>query len=858
MSDAIKKRIVAGIIAHVDSGKTTLSESLLFTAGEIRKMGRVDHKDAFLDTNEIERDRGITIFAKQAQITVGDTEITLLDTPGHVDFSAETERTLRVLDYAILVINGGDGVQSHTETLWNLLRHYNIPTFIFVNKMDLPETDKGVLLEDIKKRLDEGAVDFGLRNYSEDEFYENIAMCDSDLLDIFFEDGFIEDDVIRDEIAARKVFPVFFGSALKNEGVAELLGGFEEFTSLKHYPKDFAGKVFKVSEDEKGQRLTHIKITGGSLKVKTTPLIGGREQKINDIRVYSGVKYKSIPEALPGSVVAVPGLLETFAGQGLGTEMNSEELVSEPIFTYAVKLPAGVDVTPALAIFRKLEEEESQFNVSWNEHLQKINVQVMGEIQLEVLKRILKDRFDMEVEFENGSIIYRETIDNTVEGVGHYEPLRHYAEVHLLLEPLPRGSGIVLNTRVNEEVLEKNWQRLVHTHLVEKTHIGVLTGSPITDIKITLVSGKAHLKHTEGGDFRQATYRAVRHGLMNAVNVLLEPWYKFKLEVPTDATGRALTDLQQMGAKVNPLVVLEDETIITGSVPVSQMRDYYKSVVSYTHGKGRLNLTPGGYDRCLNAEEVVDQIGYIPDADLDNSPDSVFCSHGAGYVVKWYDVYKHMHLPLRNQKKEEFESLPVYVPRTYSSASDEELLAIFEKTYGKIKETKLHNQMRTPRGREAGDIEAANYRGKEIRTKGPKYLLVDGYNIIFAWEDLKKVSEENLDLARTLLINRLANYKAMKDEEVIIVFDAYKIAGQIREIEKINGISVVYTKEAETADQFIEKTSREMSKHNQVRVATNDNLERLIILGHGASRISAEDFLNEVKAVEAEIKEYID
>ncbi|MBQ3122717.1 MAG: GTP-binding protein, partial [Firmicutes bacterium] len=491
MSDAIKKRIVAGIIAHVDSGKTTLSESLLFTAGEIRKMGRVDHKDAFLDTNEIERDRGITIFAKQAQITVGDTEITLLDTPGHVDFSAETERTLRVLDYAILVINGGDGVQSHTETLWNLLRHYNIPTFIFVNKMDLPETDKGVLLEDIKKRLDEGAVDFGLRNISEDEFYENIAMCDSDLLDIFFEDGFIEDDVIRDEIAARKVFPVFFGSALKNEGVAELLGGFEEFTSLKHYPKDFAGKVFKISEDEKGQRLTHIKITGGSLKVKTTPLIGGREQKINDIRVYSGVKYKSIPEALPGSVVAVPGLLETFAGQGLGTEMNSEELVSEPIFTYAVKLPAGVDVTPALAIFRKLEEEESQFNVSWNEHLQKINVQVMGEIQLEVLKRILKDRFDMEVEFENGSIIYRETIDNTVEGVGHYEPLRHYAEVHLLLEPLPRGSGIVLNTRVNEEVLEKNWQRLVHTHLVEKTHIGVLTGSPITDIKITLVSGKA-------------------------------------------------------------------------------------------------------------------------------------------------------------------------------------------------------------------------------------------------------------------------------------------------------------------------------------------------------------------------------
>lgn len=858
MSNDVKKRITAGIIAHVDSGKTTLSESLFFTAGEIRKMGRVDHRDAFLDTNEIERDRGITIFAKQAIINVGNTEITLLDTPGHVDFSAETERTLRVLDYAVLVINGGDGVQSHTETLWNLLKHYEIPTFIFVNKMDLPNTDRVSLLNDIRSRLDEHAVDFGMRDTmaAREAFYESIAMCSSRLLDMFIESSSLTDDIIREEIAARNVFPVYFGSALKNDGVREFLSDFDKFTLAPKYPKELSGKIFKISEDEKGQRLTHIKITGGSLKVKTTPVIAGREQKINDIRVYSGVKFRSIDEALPGSVVAVPGLTDTFAGQGIGNEMNSEELVSEPIFTYAVRLLGGIDTAPALAVFRKLEEEETQFHVTWNEHQQKINVQVMGEIQLEVLKRILKDRFDMEVEFEDGSIIYRETIDAPVEGVGHYEPLRHYAEVHLLLEPGKRGSGVVVETKVSEDILDKNWQRLIRTHILEKTHLGVLTGSPITDIKITLVNGKAHLKHTEGGDFRQATYRAVRHGLMNAVNVLLEPWYNFKLEVPTDAAGRALTDLQRMGAKINPLNVLEGYTVITGNVPVSQIRDYYKSVVSYTHGKGRLSLTPGGYDRCVNAEEVVDSIGYVPDADIENSPDSVFCSHGAGYIVKWYDVYKHMHLPLMNQKNEEFETMPIYVPRTYSTASDDELIAIFEKTYGKIKETKLHNQMHTPRVRDAGAPDT-NYRGHEIRNTGPKYLLVDGYNIIFAWEDLKKVSEDNLDLARSILINRLANYKAMIDEEVIVVFDAYKVAGQMRETEKINGISVVYTKEAETADQFIEKTSREMSKNNQVRVATNDNLERLIILGHGAHRISAEDFLREVQRVENEISSLI-
>ncbi len=840
------KRLVIGILAHVDAGKTTLSEGLLYEVGAIRNIGRVDHGDAFLDTDTIERQRGITIFSKQAMLETDEVSFTLLDTPGHVDFSAEMERSLRVLDYAILVISGADGVQSHTETLWKLLEHYDIPTFIFVNKMDLPTLGEEELLDSLSKRLDDGCVSFV---GDDDAFFEAVAMQSDTLLDTFLKEGHLTTDRIVDAIAARQVFPVYFGSALKNIGVSDFWEGFCRYTADKKYPAAFGAKVFKIAEDEKGQRLTYMKITGGSLPVKTT--LEGKDwsRKINEVRIYSGQKFSPVSEAFAGSVCAIPGLERTYPGEGLGIEREETPLLSEPVLTYGVLLPEGADMLAALAVFRKLEEEETQLHVIWNEMLAKIDVQVMGEVQLEVLKEILLTRFDLEVSFTSGSIIYKETIRNTVEGVGHFEPLRHYAEVHLLLEPGKKGSGLEFASHCPEDSLAKNWQRLILTHLEEKTHLGVLTGAPITDMKITLVSGKAHIKHTEGGDFRQATYRAVRQGLMQAENVLLEPWYSFMLEVPQDSVGRALTDLERMGAVFSAPEPGELASVIHGRAPVSRMREYHTTVLSYTHGRGRLACTYDGYDTCTDADVVIAEIGYDPEADLANSPDSVFCSHGAGTLVKWDAVFEHMHLPTLEKQRAEAEMPTEAVRHRRMMEDDDTLLAIYERTYGKIQHKNPGNVMRTPQP-------AKEYKAKAVQT-GPTYLLVDGYNIIFAWDALAVIAEENLEAAREILIRRLCNYRAMRQNNLILVFDAYRVKGNVREIEEIHGINVVYTKEAETADAYIEKTSKQLVKHYRVRVATSDRLEQIIVFGQGVQRVSASEFLSEVEAAEKEMRDFI-
>lgn len=839
------KRLVIGILAHVDSGKTTLSEGLLYLSGEIMRQGRVDHGDSFLDTNEIERDRGITIFSKQAVLHTNNAEFTLLDTPGHVDFASETERTLAALDYAILVISGSDGVQSHTETLWRLLRRYNIPTFIFVNKTDLPSFDKKSVCSDLKKRLSDACLDF--KNQDSD-FFESAAMADDSLLEEYTETDNISCASLISAIAAGKIFPCFFGSALKNDGIGEFLKALDFYTQNKSYPDSFGAKIFKIADDDKGRRLAYMKITGGSLKVKTVLSNGTWSEKANEVRIYSGTKYQSVQEAFAGSICAVTGLTKAAAGEGLGFEKNSLPLVCEPVFTYSVKITDGTDINEVLAVFRKLEQEETQLHIIWNEHLRKIDVQIMGEVQLEVLKRILAERFGISVEFEGGSIIYKETISDMAEGVGHYEPLRHYAEVHLLLESAPRGSGLTFSSRCSEDVLNKNWQRLILTHLKEKTHTGVLTGSPITDIKITLINGRAHQKHTEGGDFRQATYRAVRQGLMQANSILLEPYYDFSLEIPTESAGRAMTDLQQMGADFSAPLTDGEMSVITGSAPISAIREYHKEVISYTRGRGRLQCIFKGYEPCKNQEEIVIKIGYDCENDPDNSADSVFCAHGSGFIVKWDKVFDYMHIPA--MKLHEEEITPHAAPRTSSAilAGDDELLRIFEQTYGKI-QRKLPQKLKTTK-------EKTSYKTK-VSPVLPEYLLIDGYNIVFAWDELKKVAEKSLDDARILLINRICNYRAMRQNNVILVFDAYKVKGMQREIENIHGVSVVYTKEAETADAYIEKTSRELCKNYRVRVATSDNLEQMIIFGHGARRTSAGEFHTEVETAEQEMREFV-
>ena len=851
--ESTRKQIVLGILAHVDSGKTTLSEAMLYRAGVTRRLGRVDHKDAFLDTDALEKARGITIFSKQALLTAGDTDITLLDTPGHVDFSTETERTLQVLDYAVLVVSGTDGVQSHTETLWRLLRRYHVPTFVFVNKMDLPGMERQELLAQLNRRLGEGFVDFGAEQADRDEA---LALCDENLMDRMLDAGQLQDADLIPAIARRHVFPCWFGAALKLEGVDALLDGLDRYTRPAPALEAFGAKVFKVSQDEQGARLTWLRVTGGELKVKAQ-LTGEADgepwaEKANQLRLYSGAKY-TLTEAIgPGQVCAVTGLTKARPGEGLGAERDSDLPVLEPVLSYQVLLPEGADVHAALGKLHRLEEEEPQLHVVWNETLGEIHVQLMSEIQLEVLRSLLAERFGLAVEFGPGGILYKETITEPMEGVGHYEPLRHYAEVHLKLEPLPRGSGMQFAVDCREEVLDKNWQRLVLTHLEEKQHLGVLTGSPLTDVKITLIAGRAHLKHTEGGDFRQATYRAVRQGLMLAKSQLLEPWYAFRLEVPAENIGRAMSDIQRMEGTFDPPESGEETAVLTGFAPVSTMRSYPMEVVSYTRGRGHLSLTLDGYRPCHNAQEVIAAIGYEPEHDLDNPADSVFCAHGAGFVVPWDQVRSHMHVDSgwgKSTRPEQEAAVPQRRAMAYRATLEEdaELLKIFERTYGPIKRDPLA-AFRPVQKRERPDFAAEQW---EI---APEYLLVDGYNIIFAWDELNALSKESLDAARHKLMDILCNYQGFQKCVLILVFDAYRVPGSPGSIEQYHNIHVVYTKEAETADMFIERVTHEIGRNRRVRVATSDGMEQIIILGHGALRVSARMFHEEVQNVEKQIR----
>lgn len=848
------RSIVLGVLAHVDSGKTTLSEAMLYRAGVIRKLGRVDHRDAFLDTDALERARGITIFSKQALLDAGQTHITLLDTPGHVDFSAEAERTLQVLDYAVLVISGPGGVQSHTETLWQLLRRYRIPTFVFINKMDLPGPTRAELLEQLNRRLGEGFVDFGADPAARDEA---LALCDERLMDAWLEQGALEDGQILPAIARRHVFPCWFGSALRLDGVDPLLEGLDRFTRPAPALSAFGAVVFKVSQDEQGARLTWLRVTGGELKVKDLLSGEGPEgpwaEKANQLRLYSGTKYTLAERVGPGQVCAVTGLTQCRPGQGLGAQRDSEPPALEPVLSYQVLLPEGTDAHAALDKLRRLEQEDPQLHVVWNETLGQIHLQLMGEIQLEVLRTLLAQRFGLEVSFGPGGILYKETITEPIEGVGHYEPLRHYAEVHLKLEPLPPGSGMQYAADCREEVLDKNWQRLVLTHLEEKQHLGVLTGAPLTDMKITLIAGKAHLKHTEGGDFRQATYRAVRQGLMMGKSQLLEPWYSFRLEVPAENIGRAITDIQRREGTFDPPETSLETAVLTGTAPVATLRDYPVELAGYTHGRGRISLTPVGYRPCHNAAQVIAESGYQPQHDLDNPADSVFCAHGAGFVVSWADVRSHMHVDSGWGKSQRpADAAPAPSPRRAAAyratlEEDAELMKIFERTYGPIKRDPLA-AFRPVKKTERPDFAAQSW------TIAPEYLLVDGYNLIFAWEELSALAKQSLDAARTRLADILCNYQGYKKCVVILVFDAYRVPGSPGAIEQYHNIHIVYTKEAETADMYIERVTHEIGKQRRVRVVTSDGAEQIIILGHGALRVSSRLFQQEVEEVEREIR----
>lgn len=838
-------QLVVGILAHVDAGKTTLAESILYLSGNIRKLGRVDHGDAFLDNYELERSRGITIFSKQAEIAWKEKKITLLDTPGHVDFSAEMERTLRVLDYAILVISGADGVQGHVQTLWKLLKRYEIPVFLFINKMDQDGTEKEVLLADIQKRLDEKCIDFS-EGQEPDSFMENLAVCDEAMLEKYLEGETISQEEIREAIRKRKVFPCYFGSALKMQGVEEFLDGFEKLTVCPEYPEEFGARIYKISRDKQGNRLTHLKITGGSLKVKTSLK---EDEKVDQIRIYSGTTYTTVQEIQAGSVCTITGLNSTYCGEGLGVEEASTPPVLEPVLTYQILLPEGSDVHGMFVKLKQLEEEEPELHIVWNEHANEIHAQVMGQVQIEILKSIILERFQMEVEFGTGSIVYKETIEDTVEGAGHYEPLRHYAEVRLLLEPGKRGSGLVFDTDCSEDVLDKNWQRLVLTHLMEKKHKGVLTGSEITDMKITLINGRAHLKHTEGGDFRQSTYRAVRQGLKRAKSVLLEPVYEYQLEVPSEMVGRAMSDLQRMQGTFSGPEIDGDMAVLRGTAPVVTMRDYQTEVIAYSKGYGRIFMSLKGYEPCHNAEEVIAAIGYDSESDLDNPTGSVFCSHGAGFVVNWDQVEDYMHTESRakQQKREQIVSSYVAPP----VIDEDELKEIFERTYGPMKRERYSYDSTRTVYAESKPIKHHVKKQDDVE----EYLLVDGYNIIFAWEDLKELSKMNIEGARGKLMDVLCNYQGYKKNTVILVFDGYKVQGNPGEVIKYHNIYVVYTKEAETADQYIEKTVQQIAKKHRVTVATSDALEQMIIIGQGAHRISARDLLEEIKITNQQIRE---
>ena len=857
------KNIVMGILAHVDAGKTTLSESMLYLSGTVRKLGRVDHKDAFLDTYALERDRGITIFSKQAVFSLGNKKVNLLDTPGHVDFSAEMERTLQVLDYAVLVISGADGVQGHTETLWKLLKLYDIPTFIFINKMDQQGTDQAALLSELKERLDEGCIAFGKEEST--ETLEELAMTDEKVLDYFMEHESIRKEEICRLIKERRVFPCYFGSALKLEGVQELLYGFERYMEPYTGTEEFGAKVFKISRDDKGERLTFLKVTGGKLVVKMPVNLVDKEEKVNQIRIYSGAKYETVNEVGAGGVCAVTGLVSSYIGQGFGVEKGTAAPFLEPVLTYQMILPDGADTTKVLRELKQLEEEEPLLNIVWNAALEEIHVQLMGEVQTEILKTMIAERFHLDVEFGTGKIVYKETIKNPVVGVGHYEPLRHYAEVHLKMEPLETGSGLVFDADCSEDVLDRNWQRLILTHLQEREHPGVLTGSPITDMKITIVAGRAHLKHTEGGDFRQATYRAVRQGLKSAESILLEPWYSFVLEVPSDQVGRAMSDIGQMnGSFEGPEAENKQGMVrLTGTAPASEMRDYQREVWAYTKGRGRITFTLKGYEPCHNAEEVIEQIGYDSERDIDNPTGSVFCAHGAGFLVKWDEVPEYMHIKEdflsegSDEISEEEQTITEnahFGNSSYSSGygDDPELLAIMEREFGsKQKERDRYSGYRKQ------TVSAPMPRKTVIKDTEPKkeYLLVDGYNVIFAWEELNELAKASIDAARNKLMDILSNYQGFTGCTLILVFDAYKVKGSQGEVQKYHNIYVVYTKEAETADQYIEKTTHEIGRKYKVTVATSDALEQVIVMGQGAYRISARDFYEEVERTEKQIRE---
>ena len=840
------RRAVVGVLAHVDAGKTTLSEAMLYCSGARRTLGRVDHGDAFLDNFALERERGITIFSKQALLELPGLRVTLLDTPGHVDFSAEMERTLDVLDCAILVISAPAGVQSHTRTLWKLLRRRNIPTLLFLNKMDLPGPGRDELLEALRRELGDGFFDF------EDPDLEALATCDEALLEEFLESGALTDNFIAAAVGRCKIFPCWFGAALKLEGVEEFLHGLERCAPAARAGNKFGAKVFKISRDDKGTRLTHLKVTGGSLRVRDTVKGDGWEEKITQLRVYSGEKFTPVEELLPGDVGAAVGLSQTTAGQGLGAESGGQAPALEPVLTYQVILPEGCDVHKALLQLQQLEEEDPQLHLVWDERTRQLRAQLMGPVQMEVLSRLIFDRFGLEVSFGRGHILYRETIQNVVEGVGHYEPLRHYAEVHLLLEPGKPGSGLRLRTDCPEDELDGHWQRLVLTHLMEKRHLGVLTGSPITDMTITLTAGKAHEKHTEGGDFRQATYRAVRQGLMQAKSVLLEPWYDFRLEVPQENVGRAMTDLQRMGAQISGPETEGENAVLTGGIPVAALGDYPQEVNSYTHGLGRLSCTPRGYAPCADQDKVVEEFTYDPEADLDNTPDSVFCSHGAGHTVKWSEVFDHMHLPSTLHPPREEATVEERAARYFAQVvTDAELMAIFERAYGPVKD-----RIRAMQPASKSKPAAKPYKGSP-QPVGPEYVLVDGYNIIFAWDDLRELARDSLEAARNRLIERMRNYQGFRQCPVIVVFDAYKVKGNPGSVEKLGGVSVVYTREAETADMYIEKAAYDLSKKHRVRVATSDALEQVIILGGGALRLPASAFEAEVRQVEEAIRAFL-
>lgn len=847
-----KKHICAALLAHVDAGKTTLSEALLYESGVIRTRGRVDHKDAFLDTSPLERERGITIFSKQACFSYGNMDVTMLDTPGHVDFSSEMERTLQVIDYAVLIISGTDGVQGHTETVWKLLQKYRIPTFFFVNKMDLPGADKAAVLKELQAKLSPYCVDF---TEEEELLCENVAMCEETLLETYLEEGTFDlKKEVRRLVSGTLLYPCYFGSALQNEGVEVLLEGLESYTKMPEYQKEFAGKVYKITRDDAGQRLTHMKLTGGELKLRDE--IEGIG-KVNEIRVYSGEKYTLHQEVKAGDICAVPGFTDTYAGQSVGKEADFCANQLAPVCNYQILLPEGTEEAIAWRQLKQLEEEDPNLHLSWQAQTREIFIQPMGEVQLEVIKRMVSERYGMDIAFGSATILYRETIEDTVIGMGHFEPLRHYAEVHLKMEPLPRGSGLQFVTECSEDELDLNWQRLILTHLGEKEFTGVLTGSPITDIKFTLIAGRAHLKHTEGGDFRQATYRAVRQGLRQAKSRLLEPMYQFRMEVPMEQIGRVMSDVGKMHGTFRQQPDDGEMSAIEGICPVASMAGYGTEFAAFTKGRGRMTLSFCGYEPCHNESEVVKNCKYDPDADVENTADSVFCAHGSGFVVPWNEVAKHVHVDTSIKKRQPVKAstaVPKEPSKKNSKMSEEkELQAIFERTFGPVK-TRVETPAKKVIKAEPGKTKTKEY--KPVYEE--EYLLVDGYNIIFAWDELKALAAENLEGARTKLMEIMCNYQGFCGCHLILVFDAYKVKGNPGSVEQFHNISVVYTKEAETADMYIEKTTKEIARKKRVRVATSDGMEQIIILGHGATRISARAFQEEVKRVNDRIAEEVE